>query len=275
MLTLESRRAREIAALITNLDGRPTVAPALREVPLESNAEALAFAAALVRGEFDLVIFLTGVGVRALVEVVERAGLREPFLAALARTRIAVRGPKPLAAARDLGVPVWVTAPEPNTWHELTAAIDAADAQALASARIAVQEYGVSNPDLLDALRERGGSVTPVPVYQWALPEDPAPLRDAVSAIAGGAIDILVLTSGVQLAHLWTVAGMMGLEEALGSALRSVVIASIGPTTSEEVRRRGLEPDLEASHPKMGVLVREAAERSGDLCRTKRPSSRG
>lgn len=272
VLALESRRAREIAALITSLDGRPVVAPALREVPLESNADALAFAAGLMRGDFDLVIFLTGVGARALVDVVDRAGSREPFLAALARTRIAVRGPKPLAVLRDLGVPVWVTAPEPNTWHELIAAIDAADGHTLASARIAVQEYGVSNPDLLDALREHGWSVTRVPVYQWALPEDPAPLRDAVSAIARGAIDILVLTSGVQLAHLWTVAGMMGLEEALGNALRSVVIASIGPTTSEELRRRGLEPDLEASHPKMGVLVREAAERSGELCRVRRPA---
>lgn len=275
VLALESRRAKEIAALITNLDGRPLIAPALREVPLESNPEALAFAAALMRGEFDMVIFLTGVGARALVEVVERAGSREPFLAALARTVIAVRGPKPHAVLRDLGVPVRLTAPEPNTWRELVAAIDAsAEGFILAAARVAVQEYGVSNVELLDALRGRGAQVTPVPVYQWALPEDLEPLETAVAAITRGEVDILILTSGIQLAHLWQVAGRMGMEHAVRAALDSIVLASIGPTTSEEIRRRGLQPDLEASHPKMGVLVREAAGRSDELCRMKRAAAR-
>jgi len=57
------------------------------------------------------------------------------------------------------------------------------------------------------------------------------------------------------------------------AGLRRVVIASIGPTTSEELRQRGLQVDLESSHPKMGFLAREAAERARDLLRTKRPDS--
>jgi uroporphyrinogen-III synthase len=40
------------------------------------------------------------------------------------------------------------------------------------------------------------------------------------------------------------------------------VKASIGPTTSETLRSYGLVVDLEASHPKMGFLVKEAAEQS-------------
>ena len=83
----------------------------------------------------------------------------------------------------------------------------------LAGARVAVQEYGVPNQQLIDALIARGASVLPVPVYKWALPEDLDPLRRAVAAIAGRAIDVLLLTSGVQLAHLWQVVEMMGCEE--------------------------------------------------------------
>jgi uroporphyrinogen-III synthase len=49
-----------------------------------------------------------------------------------------------------------------------------------------------------------------------------------------------------------------------------MVIASIGPTTSEELQRHGIEADLEPSHPKMGFLVREAAEQSAELLRRKR-----
>ena len=126
---------------------------------------------------------------------------------------MAARGPKPVAVLRELQVPVWVTAPEPNTWRELVAAIDArADERPLAGARVAVQEYGVSNLELLDALRARGAQVTPVPVYQWTLPEDLQPLHDAVTAVTRGEVDVLILTSGVQLAHLFQIADGMGLE---------------------------------------------------------------
>jgi len=271
VLALESRRATEIASLITTFGGEPRVAPSLREVPLESNSDALDFAAALMLDEFDIVVFLTGVGARALMKVVEAACPREVFAAALARTKVAARGPKPVAVLRELQVPVWVVAPEPNTWRELIAALDAkADERPLAGARVAVQEYGVSNVEFLDALRSRGAHVKAVPVYQWTLPEDLQPLRDAVTAVTSAGVDVVILTSGVQLAHLCQVAGEMGLEADLLKGLARTVVASIGPTTSEEIVRRGLRPDLEASHPKMGVLVREAAERSAELIRARR-----
>ena len=271
VLALESRRGTEIATLISRLGGACVLAPALREVPLESNVEALRFASALVHGAFDVVIFLTGVGARAMLAAVEHAHPREQVLAALRRTRIAVRGPKPLAVMREWEVPVWIAAPEPNTWRELLAALDTRAAeQPLRGARVAVQEYGVSNAELLDALASRGAQVTPVPVYQWTLPENTGPLREAVTALARGEIDIVVLTSSVQLAHLWQVAEEQRLAAEVRSALEHTVIASIGPTTSEEVRRRGLRVDLEASHPKMGILVTEAAARGDELLRAKR-----
>jgi hypothetical protein len=103
VLVLESRRSREMAALVTTYGGRPVVAPALREVPIESNTKALAFADALIRGEFDVVVLLTGVGTRALLDVVSEAGRREAFVAALGRTKVAVRGPKPLGVIRCEG----------------------------------------------------------------------------------------------------------------------------------------------------------------------------
>jgi len=259
VLTLESRRAREISQLIENLGGRPIVAPALREVPVDSNTEAVQFADALIHGDYDAVILLTGVGTRALAAAVEPVHPRADFLAALGRTKIIARGPKPLAVLREWGVPVWATAPEPNTWHELLATLDARAADLpLRGARVAVQEYGVPNPELLAGLEARGARVTRVPVYQWALPEDLGPLELAIAAIQRHEIDVVVLTSSVQLHHLLEVASRMGVGD-LRPDLARAVIASIGPTTSQEVRRQGLPVDLEASRPKMGILVTEAA----------------
>jgi uroporphyrinogen-III synthase len=275
VLSLESRRASELATLIKTFGGRPLAAPALREVPLKSNRAACDFAAALERDEFDIVIFLTGVGVRALLEAIQPEYSRERFASAIARTKTVVRGPKPLAVLRELRVPVWVTAPEPNTWHEVLTALEARRHDTpLAGSRIAVQEYGVSNPELLNALRARGAQVTAVPVYRWELPEDLAPIQSAIGAIARGEVDVAIFTSGVQVAHLRAVAEQMGLQQDVHRHLERSVIASIGPTTSGELARAGIPRDIEASHPKIGILIREAAEQSADLLRAKRPSSR-
>ena len=272
VLILESRRAKEMASIVSSYGGEPVSAPSMKEVPLESNPEAIAFADALERGEFDLVILLTGVGTRALVSVVERVkGSRDGFLQALGRTKIVARGPKPVAVLRELGVPVWLTAPEPNTWREVLSVLDGAQQEfPLAGTRVAVQEYGASNPDLLAGLESRGARVTRVPVYQWALPDEVGPLQAAVRAIVEGRIDVALFTTATQVVHLLKVADSAGLGDQVRAGLRSCMVASIGPTTSEEMREQGIEPDLEPSHPKMGFLVREAAERADTILRTKR-----
>jgi uroporphyrinogen-III synthase len=274
VLILESRRAQELASIVTSYGGHPVSAPSMREVPLQSNPEAIAFADALDRGAFGLVILLTGVGTRTLVAVVERVrGTSATFLEALRRTKVLARGPKPVAVLRELNVPVWLTAPEPNTWREVLAALDAkSDELPLTGLRVAVQEYGESNPDLLAGLTDRGAIVTRVPVYQWALPEDLEPLEAAIRAIVDRQFDVVLLTSATQVAHLMQVAARMNLERALVENLGCLVVASIGPTTTEELARHGLRPDFEPTHPKMGYLVREAAERASDLLKSKRPS---
>ncbi len=271
VLSLESRRAEEMAKLIANNGGIATVAPSMREAPLESNAEALTFASTLLAGGFDVVIFLTGVGTRALTRVIETAYPREQFVEALKRVTVVARGPKPIAALKELGVPVAVAAPEPNTWRELLQALAAVP---LESRRVAVQEYGVSNPELLAGLAERGARVTRVPVYQWALPEDTAPLRAAVESLARGRFDVVLFTTSVQVSHLLGVARQMNLEEPLRQSLARTVIGSIGPTTTEALQEHGLASDLEPSHPKMGFLVKETADRSAELLAPKRSAPR-
>ena len=270
VLVLESRRATEMATLVTTYGGRPHSAPALREVPIESNAEALACVDRLVLGEFDVAVFLTGVGLRALLAVVDALRSRDAFVAALARVRIVARGPKPVAVLRDLRLTPWVTAPEPNTWREVLAAIDGQGSSVLRGLRVAVQEYGTSPAPLIEGLRARGASVLQVPVYRYALPDDLAPLEAAVGALIGGAIGVALFTTATQVTHLFQVAARMGREDDLRAHLRTVAIGSIGPTTSDELREHGVAVDFEASHPKMGFLVREAAEQGPALSRSKR-----
>lgn len=270
VLTLESRRSQEMARLISNSGGRPVVAPSMREVPLESNVEALQFASALSAGRLDIVIFLTGVGTRALTRVVETVSPKEKFVAALSRVAIVARGPKPVAVLREMGVPITLMIPEPNTWREILQALDDSKLLAARGRRVAVQEYGIPSSELLAGLTERGAEVTSVPVYEWMLPEDTGPLRAAIAALTRGEIDVALFTSSVQLRHLLQVADEMGSRADVVRALGQVLVVSIGPVTSEELRKSGIAVDLEPSHPKMGFLVNEAAAQSANLLEQKR-----
>jgi uroporphyrinogen-III synthase len=270
VLSLESRRAREVAKLIKTYGGEPFVVPAMREVPLESNQAALDFAAAVIAGEVDLAVFFTGQGVRALMQIVETKYNTDDFLKALRRTRIAARGPKPQGALRDLGVPVSVVAAEPATWREMLEAIQLEFGETLGELRVAVQEYGASNPEFLSTLSELSLQVTKVPVYQWGLPEDLQPLRESVLAIANGGVDVILFMTAVQVIHLFQVAEQMACVEELRAGLEAIVVISIGPTTTEELLHYAIKPDFEPSRPKMGFMINEAAQYAGKVLRQKR-----
>jgi uroporphyrinogen-III synthase len=266
VLSLESRRSKEIAQLIENNGGRPLVAPSTREVPEGPNPEELEFASRLLAGEFDVVILLTGVGTRHLAQAIESVCPREQLVAALSRTKVVARGPKPVAVLREFGVPIALSVPEPNTWQEILRALDENREQIpLQGQRVAVQEYGVPIPELYSGLRQRGAEVFTIHVYKWELPEDIAPLREAIGALSQGEIDVAMFTSSVQITHLFQVAEGMKLRAEVVEGLKKAIVASIGPVTSEALRRYGIVVDLEPSHPRMGLLVKEAAERSGEL----------
>jgi uroporphyrinogen-III synthase len=178
VLSLESRRAKEVEKLIRTYRGEPFVVPAMREVGLDNQAAAIDFIANLLKGEFDVVIFMTGVGVRALMDIAKTRYDLADVTAALRRVSVIARGPKPEQMLRELKIPVMAIAPEPSTWRELLTTLDQRFGSSLGSMRVALQEYGASNPELLSRLSESCLSVTKVPVYQWALPEDLQPLRE-------------------------------------------------------------------------------------------------
>ncbi len=264
----ESRMAKEMSSLITRYGGEPLVAPSMREIPLENNTEALEAGERLIAGQFDLLILLTGVGTRALVEVLKTRHGLDTVTAALGRVTRVARGPKPVAALRELGLTADITVPEPNTWRDLLQALD--DKKPVAGLKVAVQEYGVSNAELLGGLGERGATVTRVPVYRWALPEDVEPLRQVIDAIVQSKVAVVLVTNAAQIDHVMQVAVQDGKADAVRAALKKTVIASIGPVASERISEHGLQVDLEPSHPKMGILVKEASERAQELLANKR-----
>jgi uroporphyrinogen-III synthase len=265
VLSLESRRGEEIAKLIRNQGGDPTVVPSMREVPVQDSSEVYVFAERLFAGEFDMLVLLTGVGTRQMAATLSKKYPPEAYPNALRRLTVVPRGPKPIAVLREWGVPYQVTVPEPNTWREILQATDGRSERC-----IAIQEYGRPSPELVEGFRARGAEVSTVRIYQWDLPENVEPLRDAVRRLGRGEFQVAMFTTSIQVPHLLRIADESGID-AVG-ALRKTVVASVGPTTSETLEEFGITPDLVPSHPKMGFLVKETAEQAAEIWRKKTTS---
>ena len=261
-----------MAELIRRYGGEPVVAPSMREIALSENRAALEFLPEIEAGKFAMVIFMTGVGTRTLNQALLTRYSQERIVAALGKAQLVARGPKPVAALKELGLTPSVTVPEPNTWREVLSALDAATT--MRGKQIAVQEYGIPNPELVAGLEQRGASVKTIAVYRWALPEDLAPLRDAIQQILRGAVDVALFTNGAQVEHVFRVAAEEKADEKLRAACKDLAIGSVGPICTRALQQYGLKPDIEPAHPKMGSLIAEvAASAPGILLAKRAPQS--
>ncbi|WP_153558614.1 uroporphyrinogen decarboxylase [Roseimaritima sediminicola] len=265
---LESRRASDMARLIEKHNGLAYVSPSMREVPIEPNRPAIDFAYRVITGEITYVIIMTGVGFRQLIKAIERHVDTQQFLDSLSDITTVCRGPKPVAVMREFGLKPTHRVAEPNTWRELLQLVD--NVAPVENQTVGLQEYGVSNTSLVAGLEARGGKVVPLRVYAWDFPEDTAPLEQNVRAISEGGRDVLLLTSGHQVVNMLRMADQMQLTDRLRGRLRAMVVASIGPTTTNMLQECDLTADFEPEHPKMGHLVVEAAKRCRGLAEYKK-----
>ncbi|HEX3724750.1 MAG TPA: uroporphyrinogen decarboxylase [Pirellulales bacterium] len=257
----ESRRSSEMANLIERFGGVPTVSPSMREVAISENREAIDFAHRVLTGQIDIVILMTGVGIRHLIAEVERHVDRERLLSALSDITTIARGPKPVAVLRELGLQPTYRVGEPNTWREVLATIDKEHVN-VAQQSVGLQEYGQPNASLVAGLEARGAHVYPVRVYRWELPLDVGPLESNVRAIAAGQIDVTMFTSSHQVVNLLRIAEQLKLGGELRRGMARTLIASIGPTTSETWQEFEFRVDVEPEHSKMGQLVAAAAAKA-------------
>lgn len=269
LVSFESRRAHDMALLLRRHGGDVLYAPSMREIPLADERGILEFGARLFNGACDALILLTGVGTTILVDALCTRYARAALIERLGRTLLLCRGPKAAGVLQRLGLTPTLVAPDPHTEKELLRAVD--HGFAVADKRVFVQEYGAVSDTLLAGLRARGAVVKAVKVYRWALPEDTRDLRSALQSIAHGSVDAAIFTSAHQVENVFEYAGRVMLADGLRNAFRrSVLVASIGPVTSDALARHGVTADVAPEHAKMASLVSSLATTGGQLLRRKR-----
>jgi uroporphyrinogen-III synthase len=261
VVLLEARMNSELANLIRRHGGEPICVPAVREVTVDDATQVSAAVGALIDdlkgGSIDLMIFQTGVGVTRLLDESDKLNRKGELLAAVQRTTIVARGPKPTAVLARNGLKPDISVKEPFTTAELCSAIEPLD---LAGKTVAVLHYGERNAALAEALIERGVKLRELYLYEWRLPEDIGPLKRLIDQIINEEFDAIAFTSQIQARHLFQLATEAGKENELREALQKLSIASVGPTCTSVLRSLGVAPDVEPGHPKMGPMVLALAE---------------
>jgi len=266
VLSLETRRGTEMAALITKYGGIATTAPSMREDKQDISERLEAFAERVRNHpERQVLVCMTGIGTRLFLLDLKKYA--PDVYDTLGTLPILSRGTKPTQVLKAMGFTPQ-TAARPHTYREVQ---DSLLERTLSGQEITILEYGERTPPALTtALHEEGALPYPVPVYRCAFPEDPGPLEAAVRGTVAGEFQVLLLSSGTQAVHYLSCARQLGLETELRQALRGMVVASIGPACSEALGELRLPFDLEANPHKMGILVRAAAERAAGLLERKR-----
>jgi uroporphyrinogen-III synthase len=269
VLSLESRRAKEMANLILREGGEPFVAPSVQERALEDGGEAIHFVERLESGEFDMLVCMTGAGLAFLRDQLAAHGAVDRLGAALRSVTVVSRGPKPLPILRELGARADIVVPEPNTWKEIVAELAQRPER-----RIALQEYGRPNLEMNAALAQLGAHVTPVVVYRWELPADIEPLREAARRLAARQVDVVLFTSSIQLDHLMMIAETLDLQLAVLSCLQEfAAIASVGPVMTASLVAARIPVEIVPVHPKMAALVKAASDMAASILAEKRRSA--
>lgn len=244
---------QELADLVRRHGGVPVVAPSVQEVALDARAEVEQLTDGLRNGLIDMVVFLTGAGVNALLSEAERIGRGRELAEGLRWVTTVCRGQKPRAALRQRGLPVSVMVPEPYTTSEV---LDTLQRLSPRDRGVAVVHYGERNREIADALEGWGSRVMDLCVYEWSLPADTGPLEALIADLEAGRLDAVAFTSQVQVRHLFQVAGDKGRALGLMQALNTrTVVAAVGPTCARALEEVGVTPQVVPEHPKMGPMI--------------------
>ncbi|HEX3041778.1 MAG TPA: uroporphyrinogen-III C-methyltransferase [Solirubrobacterales bacterium] len=233
VVTRARAQASGLAATLRGLGAEVVELPAIRIEPRIDSDDVKRVAGGV--GAYDLVCLTSPNGVRLLFEAMEAAGLDAR---ALAGVTVAAIGPGTARALSERGVLADVV-PERFVAEGL---IEALEDEEVAGARVLVARAAEARDVLPDALRERGAEVDVVALYETVREQ---PREEEIEAAQSA--DYVTFTSSSTVTNL---------TEALGDRFpRDARIVSIGPITSETIRARGLEVDVEAERHDIDGLL--------------------
>ncbi len=249
----EGRQLEELAAMLAREGATPLRFPMLSILDAPDDAPLLAWLERLQAGAFDWIIFLTGEGVRRLLACADRHGQRDTVIAALAKTRLLIRGPKPGKALKEIGLTAESVAETPTT----DGVIATLRAKSISGLTFGVQLYNESNPPLEEFLAEAGVAAHYVQPYIYAPASDAERVLQLIELMTDGNVDAIVFTSSPQIDRIVAVAKEAGQSPRLQAGLARTVVAAVGPVVRDNLVANGVTVNV---CPEQGFVMKNLVQ---------------
>ena len=271
-----SRRASELAQLITNMGGIPYVAPTVGiEVQEDLDLQTEGLVHKIVGGEFDYAVFMTGPGVYRLMSTAQRLGLDHEVANVLNRTHVIARSQKPQKVLEKYGIRVTLV-PSDNTSEGIAAEMVKLD---LRGKSVAILWHGDSHAMLRETLENGGAKVAEAMAYTYSLelgergaevlaavgfkslPPDERRILELIHDLGKGLIHIITFTSPPSARNLFRFAEAHDLDNGLRRALNeTVVVVAVGPPTRRALEEHGIQVDVMPEVYKLGPMMRATVD---------------
>jgi uroporphyrinogen-III synthase len=249
----EARQLEELAQMLESEGATVLRCPMLRILDAPDPVPVLNWLHELCADRFAYVVLMTGEALRRLLHFAQSDGCRAACIAALARTKIITRGPKPGQVLKEIGLAPTRIAPTPTT----EGVIAALRGEPLQGQTVGVTLYGEPNPTLEQFLVSAGAQVRSVMPYIYAPATEDDRVADLIARLESGAVDVLLFTSSPQVDRLYEVAERRGLHHALRNGLERTRIAAVGPVLAEHLRQRGARVDI---CPEQGFVMKNLVQ---------------
>lgn len=270
-----SRRANELAHLVTSLGGKPYIAPTIAiQAPNTMKSGIRQFITEVLERKIDLVLVITGLGIQAILDESKSINQEQQFLEALGRIPLIARSGKPQQVLARHGINQNVTLPPHET---VEACFELALAQNLRAKRVAVIWHGTSSAEQVRRLLTVGAQVLEFSTYRYSndfdrngtelleslgyksVEPNTRKIFELIENLIRGDVDAITFTSPPAVDNLFDVAAEHDCVEDLRKALNNIVVVAIGPTTKLAIEKHGVHvkvvPDTYKMGPMMTALV--------------------
>jgi uroporphyrinogen-III synthase len=284
-----SRRASELAHLITSFGGRPYLAPTVGiEARQDISKEAEFFINKILKERIDYVVFMTGPGVYSLMSTAKNLEIEKKFVEALQDTIVIARSLKPKIALANHGVKTDII-PEENTAEGIVKLLKSFS---IAGRNIAVLWHGSYSPLLKNELHAVGAQVFESSTYRYSLelkesgvrilemmgfkyiPPDESKVVKLVEDIGKGLIDAITFTSPPSVRDLFKIAEAYSLRESLQYHLnKEVIVVAVGPSTTKALDENDVHVDVMPDVYKMGAMIKSLSDYLGQADAPKKKES--
>jgi uroporphyrinogen-III synthase len=249
----EARQLEELAGLL-EAEGAATLrCPMVSILDAPDPGPVMSWLRDLCADRFAYVVLMTGEALRRLLSFAERDGLKGAFVAALGRTKVVTRGPKPGRVLKEIGLTPTRAAGAPTTEGVIATLRD----EPLRGRTVGLTLYGEPNPTLEQFLLSAGAEVHSVMPYVYAPAVDDEGVADLIGRLERGEVDVLLFTSSAQVDRLFEVAARRGLQDYLRQGLTRTRIAAVGPVLADHLRQFGAAVDI---CPEQGFVMKNLVQ---------------